>query len=91
MFFFKIEHEFVVDACMEEEFCTDGQILVAINGDGNISGIQRLGSSAVEPELLAEMLEVEHFASQTLSFHAFINSIRHACTSGGCRYWKIIK
>ncbi|XP_046842125.1 exosome complex component RRP42-like [Xenia sp. Carnegie-2017] len=54
----KIEHEFVVDACMEEEFCTDGQILVAINGDGNISGIQRLGSSAVEPELLAEMLEV---------------------------------
>ncbi len=43
---------------MEEEFCSDGQLLVAVNGDGNICGIQRLGSSAVEPELITEMLEV---------------------------------
>ena len=43
---------------MEEEFCSDGQLLVAVNGDGNICGIQRLGSSAVEPEMVTEMLEV---------------------------------
>ena len=43
---------------MEEEFCSDGQLLVAVNGDGNICGIQRLGSSAVEPEMITEMLEV---------------------------------
>ncbi|CAB4026019.1 Exosome complex component RRP42, partial [Paramuricea clavata] len=53
----KIEHDFVVDASMEEEFCCDGQLLVAVNGDGNICGIQRLGSSAVEPEMITEMLE----------------------------------
>jgi exosome complex component RRP42 len=54
----QIEHDFVVDASMEEEFCSDGQLLVAVNGDGNICGIQRLGSSAVEPEMITEMLEV---------------------------------
>ena len=43
---------------MEEEFCSDGQLLVAVNGAGNICGIQRLGTSAVEPELITEMLEV---------------------------------
>ena len=43
---------------MEEEFCSDGQLLVAVNGDGNICGIQRLGSSAVKPVIVAEMLEV---------------------------------
>lgn len=56
--FFQIEHDFVVDASMEEEFCSDGQLLVAVNGGGNVCGIQRLGSSAVEPELITEMLEV---------------------------------
>ena len=48
----------MVDASMEEEFCSDGQLLVAVNGDGNICEIQRLGSSAVEPEMMTEMLEV---------------------------------
>ena len=43
---------------MEEEFCSDGQLLVAVNGDGNVCGIQRLGSSAVEPVIVTEMLEV---------------------------------
>ena len=43
---------------MEEEFCSDSQLLVAVNGEGNICGVQRLGSSAVEPELITEMLEV---------------------------------
>ena len=48
----------MVDASMEEEFCCDGQLLVAVNGDRNICGIQRLGSNAVEPELMTGMLEV---------------------------------
>lgn len=43
---------------MEEEFCSDGQLLVAVNGDGNVCGIQRLGSSAFEPEMIKEMLGV---------------------------------
>jgi hypothetical protein len=51
---------------MEEEFCSDGQLLVAVNGDGNVCGIQRLGSSAVEPEMMTEMLEV-HFYLHTQS------------------------
>ena len=46
---------------MEEEFCSDGKLLVAVNGNQNICGIQRLGSSAIEPESAEEMLEVIMF------------------------------
>jgi exosome complex RNA-binding protein Rrp42 (RNase PH superfamily) len=54
---------------MEEEFCSDGQLLVAVNGDGNVCGIQRLGSSAVEPEMMTEMLEVHLYLHTKLSWH----------------------
>ena len=60
---------------MEEEFCSDGQLLVAVNDSGNICGIQRLGSSAVKPVLVAQMLEVLYI-DQRLNE---MNNIEHTC------------
>ena len=60
---------------MEEEFCSDGQLLVAVNNGGNICGIQRLGSSAVKPLLVAQMLEVPYIDQRLKE----MNNIEHTC------------
>ena len=55
---------------MEEEFCSDGKLLVAVNGDEKsekICGIQRIGSSALQPDVVEEMLEV-YIKNSTVKF-----------------------
>ena len=48
-----------MDASIEEEMCSDGQLLVSINGKNNICGQQKLGSGALSCESIFEMIEVQ--------------------------------
>ena len=54
----KIRDRYVVDATLQEEVCSDSQLLVAINAKGNVCSTQLHGDGAMHPDLLFEMLRV---------------------------------
>ena len=57
----QIGHRHVVDASPQEETCSLAQLLVSINGDRNICAMQKVGSGALDPDSIFEMIEVGIF------------------------------
>ena len=51
----------MVDASIDEEACSDAQLLVSVNGKNNICGQQKTGSGALSCESIFEMIEVRLF------------------------------
>lgn len=50
-----------MDASPQEETCSLAQLLVSINGDKNICAMQKVGSGALDPDSIFEMIEVGIF------------------------------
>ena len=50
-----------MDASPQEETCSLAQLLVSINGDRNICAMQKVGSGALDPDSIFEMIEVGIF------------------------------
>ena len=55
---FQIGHRHVVDASPQEEACSLAQFLVSVNGESNICAMQKVGSGALDPDSIFEMIEV---------------------------------
>ncbi|CAG8494426.1 1528_t:CDS:2 [Paraglomus occultum] len=53
----KIGSRHVVDATPLEELTIDARLLVTVNKDGKICGVQKGGSGSIEPSLLNEMIQ----------------------------------
>lgn len=53
----KIGHRHVVDASPQEEACSLAQFLVSVNGESNICAMQKVGSGALDPDSIFEMIE----------------------------------
>ena len=64
----------MVDASLEEEACSDAQLLVSVNGKNNICGQQKIGSGGLDPDTIFEMAEVRlyfcllNFVENTIIF-----------------------
>lgn len=63
----KIGHRHVVDASPQEETCSLAQLLVSINGDRNICAMQKVGSGALDPDSIFEMIETAHNVGKKLN------------------------
>ena len=48
----------MVDASRQEEACSVAQLLVSVNGDNKICAMQKVGSGALDPDSIFEMIEV---------------------------------
>ena len=57
----KIGSRHIVDATPLEELTIDARLLVAVNKNGKICGVQKGGSGSIEPSLLNEMIQVIFF------------------------------
>ncbi|KAK2556918.1 Exosome complex exonuclease RRP42 [Acropora cervicornis] len=62
-----IGHRHVVDASPQEETCSLAQLLVSINGDRNICAMQKVGSGALDPDSIFEMIETAHNVGKKLN------------------------
>lgn len=51
----KVGRYHVVDATAEEEACSDAQVMVGVNRNGDMCGMCKYGRGAINPALLAEM------------------------------------
>jgi len=54
---YKIGDEFLLDATLEEEYCSDTQLIVAVNNSGTVCSVLKKGPGAINPELIMEMIE----------------------------------
>jgi len=52
----KIGKNFVVDATVDEEACSDAKVAVVVTKEGNVCTIQQSGESAIEQSLLIAMI-----------------------------------
>ena len=59
-----------MDASPQEETCSLAQLLVSINGDKNICAMQKVGSGALDPDSIFEMIEVGIFIRLVSPFHS---------------------
>ena len=59
-----------MDASPQEETCSLAQLLVSINGDRNICAMQKVGSGALDPDSIFEMIEVRIFIRLVSPFHS---------------------
>ena len=48
----------MVDASRQEDACSVAQLLVSVNGDNKICAMQKVGSGALDPDSIFEMIEV---------------------------------
>ncbi|EDV26067.1 Exosome complex component RRP42 [Trichoplax sp. H2] len=63
----KIGHRYVVDATQEEECCSSGRLLIAVNDRNNICSLQKSGTGSLDPSTIFEMIETARQAAVPLN------------------------
>jgi len=62
----KIGSRHIVDATPLEELTTEAKLLVTVNKDGKVCGLQKSGGGSIEPSLLNDMVQTGRSLGQSL-------------------------
>ncbi|KAJ2960633.1 hypothetical protein NQZ79_g4042 [Umbelopsis isabellina] len=62
----KIGTGHIIDATPLEELCTEAKLLIAVNKDGQVCGIQKGAEGSIEPGLMSEMIQTAKRVGQSL-------------------------